>query len=621
LILIDSTAYFVLINPSSETFRITMMSGAAAEKPPDDPDILLAAMSDDDAGVISDDCTLAESSRVAVALPPQEELWRQVKSQTIHEGDAGTDDGWRIAGRRGRGRGGGPFGRGGWSNPASRQQSSSAFAHEDGKFGNPNRFANTTREIPPVINSALGRVIILELTNVTEEEKKAFLGASIRMSNLVKNSPFGAAGVEEVSVNWKRKTLSILMKDKNSVAELILIKKLGPFDIACSQPLSHSLVRGVIGPIGMETTMEELQDELREQENQQGITAERLPKFSNGRKEMSLAVKLTFGSQTLPDSVLIGYLNFKVTPYVDRPLQCYKCQGFGHSSKWCNAREVCLVCSGEHMLKDCPRTRVKCVNCGANHAANYGGCPRMKQEAQVERVKVQCKITYSEAIKQVRLGETAQQHKVVDTSAGAGSASSQSAPGEQLNQGAVPNNRLWSSHTAPSAWTPPVKSSVDVACQTMPSACSATQTPVNVASVEVQSQSQSQTFIPDMRFCATLIEMASLMTHSQDHNFRCVLASNLIKKHYGASVDAEKLAAETSADGGLPQSKRKLSDTSSSSSSTSNLSMSSPRMNIRPNPNAQKKSQSQGSLSQKAQVAAIQAKKQKQISHNASFSK
>lgn len=520
-----------------------------AGKPPEDPDILLrdAAMSDDDQGVISDDCIPA----TVVALPSQDEVWRQTRNHLLGEDAAEFEGEWRTSGRR-RNRGGLHAPYSGNYDSRNRMQSTTDFVSRS------NRSGLLNEETSQVLNSAMGRVIIIERLDASDEENKVFLGASVKISKLLKDSPFGIAGIEELTVNWKRKTLSILMRDKTSISELLLIKKLGQYNITCTQPLSHSLVRGVIGPIGMETTMEELQESLGERENQKVTAAERMPKYSGGKKESSLAVKLTFSTEVLPEFVYLGFLRFRVAPYVDRPLQCFKCQGFGHSSKWCGGKEVCLVCAGSHMLKDCPKTNVKCINCGNNHAANYGGCPRMKQAAQVERVRAINKITYSEAIKQVRSREISNQaESTAGTSYQNGSGDSISPEGD-ANFGRARNVQIIS-HSVMNR---------DVGCQTMPTDCSTTQTQaLDSGSGEDQIQPTGQhvhpvSFVPDARFCATLIEMANLMTHSQDHRFRCVLTSNLIKKHYGTCVDADKIAAEMSLEEVLSHSKRRLSDAS-----------------------------------------------------------
>ncbi|GFT09208.1 nucleic-acid-binding protein from transposon X-element [Trichonephila clavipes] len=62
-----------------------------------------------------------------------------------------------------------------------------------------------------------------------------------------------------------------------------------------------------------------------------------------------------------------------------RPNQCWRCQGFFHSSEVCHLPMKCLKCAGPHQAKDCTlhfEDPLKCANCGGEHAANWRQCPR-----------------------------------------------------------------------------------------------------------------------------------------------------------------------------------------------------------------------------------------------------
>lgn len=58
--------------------------------------------------------------------------------------------------------------------------------------------------------------------------------------------------------------------------------------------------------------------------------------------------------------------------------QCFRCQGFGHSSRNCNLRPRCVKCTELHRTEDCPKKSrdepAKCCNCGEDHPANYRQC-------------------------------------------------------------------------------------------------------------------------------------------------------------------------------------------------------------------------------------------------------
>lgn len=58
--------------------------------------------------------------------------------------------------------------------------------------------------------------------------------------------------------------------------------------------------------------------------------------------------------------------------------QCTRCQRFGHTKNYCKLQPRCVKCSQNHHYLECPKRPGEmptCVNCGANHTANYRGCP------------------------------------------------------------------------------------------------------------------------------------------------------------------------------------------------------------------------------------------------------
>ncbi|GFQ92311.1 RNA-directed DNA polymerase from mobile element jockey [Trichonephila clavata] len=72
--------------------------------------------------------------------------------------------------------------------------------------------------------------------------------------------------------------------------------------------------------------------------------------------------------------VIIEILNKK-----NGPSQCFRCQGFFHSSSFCTRNPQCVKCGKPHLTRDCvkPRdTEATCCLCQGNHPANYTGCSR-----------------------------------------------------------------------------------------------------------------------------------------------------------------------------------------------------------------------------------------------------
>ncbi|GFW74187.1 hypothetical protein TNCV_2523911 [Trichonephila clavipes] len=55
------------------------------------------------------------------------------------------------------------------------------------------------------------------------------------------------------------------------------------------------------------------------------------------------------------------------------PAQCFRCQGFFHSSKYCTRNPKC---GQPHLTRSCTKTSATCCNCQGNHPANFTGCPK-----------------------------------------------------------------------------------------------------------------------------------------------------------------------------------------------------------------------------------------------------
>lgn len=124
-------------------------------------------------------------------------------------------------------------------------------------------------------------------------------------------------------------------------------------------------------------------------------------------KESGTAVLLTFKQETMPMRVYLGYMSFQVKQYIRPPLRCYKCQRFGHVAAVCRGNKRCGKCGGNHDFAQCQAEEIKCCNCGGNHTASFRGCEHHVRALEVERMKVEGKMSYADALKRVRgVGET-----------------------------------------------------------------------------------------------------------------------------------------------------------------------------------------------------------------------
>jgi len=62
--------------------------------------------------------------------------------------------------------------------------------------------------------------------------------------------------------------------------------------------------------------------------------------------------------------------------------QCFRCQGFGHTQRYCFLEYRCVKCGGPHESRACEKReddKACCFHCQADHPASFKGCPAYKR--------------------------------------------------------------------------------------------------------------------------------------------------------------------------------------------------------------------------------------------------
>ena len=83
---------------------------------------------------------------------------------------------------------------------------------------------------------------------------------------------------------------------------------------------------------------------------------------------------------------LTGILKFVIRiqgqKILDRIMQCFKCQTFGHKVEFCHIKDRCVKCAGEHNTRVCTKDAAhsaRCANSGGQHSANCQWCPEAQK--------------------------------------------------------------------------------------------------------------------------------------------------------------------------------------------------------------------------------------------------
>ena len=176
------------------------------------------------------------------------------------------------------------------------------------------------------------QVIIME--PIPDEEhpdiKKFFSNDTFLARNLSK-SKFSNLGIKDTHKNLKKNILIIKLPILSNIelTDVLKVDKLGDWKVNCRLPLQEQNLRGVIGPVGLDTPVSELLEVLREK-NENIKEIKRLTKGKD--KTPTLYVMLVIEGSDLPEYA-----------YIYHHQQCYNCQDMGHNAADCRGKTKCVV--------------------------------------------------------------------------------------------------------------------------------------------------------------------------------------------------------------------------------------------------------------------------------------
>lgn len=141
-------------------------------------------------------------------------------------------------------------------------------------------------------------------------------------------------------------------------------------------------------------------DELLENLSSQRVTeVKQLMKMRDNVKTPMGVFVLTLKGKTPPKEVKIGYTVLETRPWYPNPMRCFKCLKFGHIGRNCSSEKKCGKC-GNNYHEEC-ENREKCINCGNEHGAFFNGCPVLKREKEIIKIKVDKNLSFWEARKMI----------------------------------------------------------------------------------------------------------------------------------------------------------------------------------------------------------------------------
>ncbi|CAF0801792.1 unnamed protein product [Brachionus calyciflorus] len=199
--------------------------------------------------------------------------------------------------------------------------------------------------------------------------------------------------IDRAFINNKNKQLYIITSDLQTIKHLekhIWDKDAFDTGINTVKPKEKAYfiaVRGVPTTVDIKD-----EDTIHKIKSKYGPIVEfyRITKKSENRELNLIKIKVIderCANHILSHGLQKGYVNYKTEPWKHkpRPLQCRKCNKFGHITNDCQEKNfTCPLCSQNHQLENCPnrntQKKIKCSNCQGKHPAFSKICKFMINE-------------------------------------------------------------------------------------------------------------------------------------------------------------------------------------------------------------------------------------------------
>lgn len=203
---------------------------------------------------------------------------------------------------------------------------------------------------------------------------------------------FGNAA--KTSVNFRLDYIKVHCSSIHQKANILKAQNIGDFAITATIPRSESgddqtdvpqrkdkIYRGVATGVNPELSEDDIKQFINE-----ACSVQRILRRENQQLVPTTAVIFGF-KDSLPAYINIGFIRYKINPYLPKPTRCDHCQRFGHTVKKCWAHTPrCSFCSGSHSYKDCPQksdpNNAMCANCHGKHSAAFKQCPKFITSAK-----------------------------------------------------------------------------------------------------------------------------------------------------------------------------------------------------------------------------------------------
>ncbi|KAG0413463.1 hypothetical protein HPB47_009385 [Ixodes persulcatus] len=145
--------------------------------------------------------------------------------------------------------------------------------------------------------------------------------------------------IHEIRPNSRLNLIAVDTQNGQTTRALLACTHICGLRVGAYEPVPRHFAVGVIKDVDTSPSDAEIEQHVRSPEG-------RVARIR--RLGQSSIVKIAFSETTLPSFVYLGHDRHPVTPFKERPIQCRKCCGYGHSEANCKRPPICSRCGEAH---------------------------------------------------------------------------------------------------------------------------------------------------------------------------------------------------------------------------------------------------------------------------------
>lgn len=220
---------------------------------------------------------------------------------------------------------------------------------------------------------------------------------AMRVGKIIRDFAFNIFSTISSIEKIGRKRVKLVLKNREASNALIRQEFWVNSNLICYIPNFVLYRQGIIRNVDVSLSEEEI---VKYADSELEIVrARRITRSRAGEERQPLPlVILSFKGQTLPANIKIFGVCCRVEQYIQRPIQCFKCLKYGHTSRFCrnSNNALCENCGGNH-IGEC-KAPPFCIYCKVNHrSTDQNNCKEFQRQMNIKLLMSSENISFSEA--------------------------------------------------------------------------------------------------------------------------------------------------------------------------------------------------------------------------------